>query len=55
MIDWLRRKPGEPRLVLAGREVPVPESLAELLSLPRQETELEPTLQALRAEMQKTR
>jgi threonine synthase len=39
----------------AGREVPVPESLAELLSLPRQETELEPTLQALRAEMQKTR
>ena len=23
MIDWLRRKPGEPRLVLAGREVPV--------------------------------
>jgi threonine synthase len=39
----------------AGREVPVPPSLARLLSLPRQETELEPTLQALRAEMQKTR
>lgn len=36
-----------------GREVPVPPSLAKLLSLPRQETELEPTLQALRAEMQK--
>ena len=39
----------------AGREVPVPASLARLLALPRQETELEPTLQALRAEMQKNR
>ncbi len=36
-----------------GREVPVPDALAKLLSLPRQERELEPTLQALRAEMQK--
>jgi threonine synthase len=35
-----------------GREVPVPPSLARLLSLPRQETELEPTLAALRREMQ---
>ena len=37
----------------AGREAPIPPSLAKLLSLPRQETELAPTLQALRAEMQK--
>jgi threonine synthase len=36
-----------------GREAPIPPSLAKLLSLPRQETELEPTLPALRAEMQK--
>ncbi|MGH8177464.1 MAG: threonine synthase [Steroidobacter sp.] len=36
-----------------GREVPVPDALAKLLSLPRQERELEPTLQALRAEMQR--
>jgi len=38
----------------SGREVPVPASLAKLLSMPRHETELEPTLAALRAEMQKT-
>ena len=37
----------------AGREAPIPPSLAKLLSLPRQETELAPTLQALRTEMQK--
>ena len=36
-----------------GREAPVPESLARLLALPRQETELEPTLEALRGELQK--
>jgi threonine synthase len=36
----------------SGREVPVPPSLAELLRRPRQEKELEPTLEALRAEMQ---
>jgi len=36
-----------------GREAPVPESLARLLALPRQETELEPTLAALRGELQK--
>lgn len=35
-----------------GREVPMPESLARLMSLPRQETELEPTLDALRAKLQ---
>jgi threonine synthase len=35
-----------------GREPPIPPSLEKLLTLPRQETELEPTLQALRAEMQ---
>lgn len=38
----------------AGREVPVPPSLARLLALPRQEMELEPTLQALRTQMQQT-
>lgn len=38
----------------AGREVPVPPSLARLLALPRQEMELEPTLQALRTQMQRT-
>lgn len=37
-----------------GQEVPVPPSLARLLSLPRQETELEPSLQALRTHLQKT-
>jgi threonine synthase len=37
-----------------GTEVPVPPALARLLSLPRQETELEPTLQALRAQLQGT-
>lgn len=37
-----------------GQEVPVPPSLARLLSLPRQETELEPTLQALRTHLQHT-
>ena len=36
-----------------GREAPVPESLARLLALPRQETELDPTLEALRRELQK--
>jgi threonine synthase len=35
-----------------GREPPIPPGLAKLLTLPRQETELAPTLQALRAEMQ---
>ncbi|PZN27536.1 MAG: threonine synthase [Proteobacteria bacterium] len=37
---------------LIGREVPVPPSLERLLALPRQETELEPTLEALRAQLQ---
>jgi threonine synthase len=37
-----------------GMEVPVPPALARLLSLPPQETELEPTLQALRAQLQGT-
>lgn len=37
----------------SGRDPAIPSSLAKLLSLPRQETELAPTLQALRAEMQK--
>jgi threonine synthase len=36
-----------------GREVDVPESLAKLLALPRQETELQPTLDALRTELQR--
>lgn len=36
---------------LVGREVPVPDSLARLLAMPRQETELEPTLQALQNQM----
>jgi threonine synthase len=36
-----------------GRQAPVPDSLARLLALPRQETELDPTLEALRAELQK--
>ncbi len=36
-----------------GREAPVPESLARMLSLPRQETELDPTLGALREQLQK--
>lgn len=35
-----------------GREVPVPPALARLLSLPRQETELDASLDALRAELQ---
>lgn len=35
-----------------GREVPIPPSLAKLLALPRQETELDPTLDALRAQLQ---
>jgi threonine synthase len=34
---------------LIGREIPVPPALARLLSLPRQEQDLEPTLDALRA------
>ncbi|HKR34575.1 MAG TPA: threonine synthase [Steroidobacteraceae bacterium] len=38
-----------------GREAPVPASLARLLALPRQETELDPTLDALRGELQKNR
>ncbi len=37
----------------SGREPPIPPSLERLLALPRCETELEPTLEALRAEMQK--
>jgi threonine synthase len=36
-----------------GREVPVPPALAKLLSLPRQEQELEPSLDALRAQLQR--
>ncbi len=36
-----------------GYEVEVPKSLAALLALPRQEQELEPTLAALRAELQR--
>lgn len=35
-----------------GRSVDVPPSLARLLDLPRQEMELEPTLEALRAQLQ---
>jgi threonine synthase len=35
-----------------GQEVPVPPALAKLLSLPRQEQELEPTLSALRTQLQ---
>ena len=35
-----------------GRQVAIPPSLAKLLELPRQETELEPTLQALRTHLQ---
>ncbi len=37
---------------LIGREVPVPAALAQLLALPRQETEIEPQLAALRAQLQ---
>src|SRR4051812_30672152 len=37
-----------------GRSVDVPPSLARLLSLPRQEKELPPTLEALRTELQNT-
>lgn len=36
-----------------GRSAPIPDPLARLLSLPRQETELDPTLAALRGELQK--
>jgi threonine synthase len=36
---------------LIGREVPVPPALARLLELPRQEEELEPSLDALRARL----
>ena len=36
---------------LIGRDVPVPPALARLLSLPRQEEKLEPTLDALRARL----
>jgi threonine synthase len=36
-----------------GRAAPMPESLARLMTLPRQETELDPTLDALRGELQK--
>jgi len=37
---------------LIGREVPVPEPLAKLLSLPPKEKEIAPTLAALRSELQ---
>lgn len=37
---------------LIGREVPVPEPLAKLLSLPKQERAIAPTLDALRSELQ---
>lgn len=37
-----------------GRQVAIPASLARLLELPRQETHLEPTLQALRTHLQST-
>jgi threonine synthase len=37
---------------LIGRSVPVPEALAKLLSLPKQEREIAPTLDALRKELQ---
>jgi len=37
---------------LIGAEVPVPPALAKLLSLPRYETEIEPQLAALRAQLQ---
>lgn len=37
-----------------GRQVPIPPSLAKMLSAPRQETEIAPTLQALRERMQKS-
>jgi threonine synthase len=37
---------------LIGRSVPVPDALASLLSLPKQEREIAPTLDALRAELQ---
>jgi threonine synthase len=37
---------------LIGREVEVPEPLAKLLSLPRQESKLEPSLPQLRAQLQ---
>jgi threonine synthase len=36
-----------------GREVPVPPALARLLSLARQESDLDPTLEALRMQLQK--
>jgi threonine synthase len=35
-----------------GREVPMPEALQKLMARPRSETELEPTLDALRAQLQ---
>jgi threonine synthase len=37
---------------LVGREIPVPEALTALFARPRQERELEPTLDALRAQLQ---
>jgi threonine synthase len=37
---------------LIGRTVEVPDALAKLLSLPRQESKLEPNLQHLRAQLQ---
>lgn len=37
---------------LIGRTVPIPENLAKLLSLPRREKEIAPTLDALRTELQ---
>jgi threonine synthase len=39
---------------LIGRQVPVPPELARLLNLPRQETDIDPTLAALRTELQKS-
>jgi len=36
-----------------GFEVAIPKTLAGLLALPRQEQELEPTLEALRTELQR--
>ncbi len=37
---------------LVGHDLPVPPALAQLLTLPRQETEIEPQLSALRAQLQ---
>jgi threonine synthase len=37
---------------LIGRSIPIPDALARLLSLPKQETEIAPSLDALRRELQ---